>query len=170
MIGKKSLLYGLLLAVALSAGSCRRAAEKVGREVRFEGIERVERQGLTGAEIVVRVDNASGYRLALASAEIGIYYGEARVGTIVLCDPVEIERRTTASVPTLWRLRISDPLALYVMVRKVKAGEYGGVFVSCALEGRGGPVPVKFSREKMPLSDFLNIFGLSIRDIENFLK
>ena len=170
MMGKKCLFYVVLLSVALMAGSCRRAVEKVGRKIRFEGIERVERQGLTGAEVVVRIENGSAYRLTLASAQIGIYYGEALVGTLMLSDPVELDRRTTADVSTRWRLRISDPLALYVMIRRVKAGEFGQIALSCSLEGRGGPAPVKFSREKMPLSDFLNTFGLSIQDVENYLK
>lgn len=160
----------MILAVALSAGSCRRAVEKAADKVRFLGVEKVERQGLTGAEVVVRIDNGSGYNLTLSSAEIGIYYGNSRVGTVVLRDPVTVPRRTLQSFATRWRLQISDPLALYLLARKARAGEFGQVFVSCAVEGRGGPAPVKFSREKMPLSDFLNTFGLSIQDVENYLK
>ena len=120
---KRALLYLLLLAVALSAGSCRRAVERVGRKIRFEAVERIERQGLTGAEVVVRIDNGSGYNLTLSSAEIGIHYGASCVGTLVLSQPVEVPRRSVASVVTRWRIRISDPLALYLLARKVKDGE-----------------------------------------------
>jgi hypothetical protein len=42
--------------------------------------------------------------------------------------------------------------------------------VSYAVEGRGGPAPVKISRERMPLSDFLNTFGLTIEDVKKQLK
>ena len=56
-------VYVLLLAVAVSVSSCRRAVEKARRNIRFEGIEKVERQGLTGAEVVVRVMNDTGYKL-----------------------------------------------------------------------------------------------------------
>ena len=41
--------------------------------------------------------------------------------------------------------------------------------VSFAIEGRGGPARVKISREMMPLSEFLNIFGLSLQDVKNYL-
>ena len=95
---KKNFLYLLLLVVALSVGSCRRAVEKAADKVRFLGVEKVERQGLTGAEVVVRIDNGSGYNLTLSSAEIGIYYGNSRVGTVVLCDPVTVPRRTLSAV------------------------------------------------------------------------
>lgn len=167
---KRGVMALMLFAVALSAGSCRRAVEKAADKIRFLGVEKCERQGLTGAEVVVRIDNGSAYNLSLSSAEIGIYYGDSRVGTVVLCDPVAVPRRTALSVATRWRLQISDPLALYLLARKVKAGDFGQVFVSCAVEGRGGPAPVKFLREKMPLSDFLNTFGLSIQNVANYLK
>lgn len=80
---RKFLLYLLLLAVAASAASCRKAVEKAQRNIRFEGIEKIERQGLTGAEIVVRVMNNTGYKLQLETAEIDVYYADGRVGTVV---------------------------------------------------------------------------------------
>ena len=159
----------LLLAVILST-SCRKAVEKAQRNIRFEGIEKIERQGLTGAEMVVRVMNDTGYKLQLNMAEIDIYYSESRVGTIVLREPVEVPRRTTDSFRTLWRLKISDPMALYVLLRKVEAGDLSQVGVAYALEGRGGPAPVKISRDRMPLSDFLNTFDLTLQDVKNQLK
>ena len=143
-------VYVLLLAVAVSLSSCRRAVEKARRNIRFEGIERVERQGLTGAEVVVRVMNDTGYKLVLDAAEMGVYYAGGRVGTVVLREAVEVPRRTTA--------------------RKVKSGDLSQVEVSYAVEGRGGPAPVKISRERMPLSDFLNTFGLTIEDVKKQLK
>ena len=151
-------VYVLLLAVAVSLSSCRRAVEKARRNIRFEGIERVERQGLTG------------YKLVLDAAEMGVYYAGGRVGTVVLREAVEVPRRTTDSFRTLWQLKISDPLALYVLARKVKSGDLSQVEVSYAVEGRGGPAPVKISRERMPLSDFLNTFGLTIEDVKKQLK
>lgn len=164
-------LVGLLLfGIALSGGSCRRAVERAKRNIRIEAVEKVERIGIAGAEIVVRVDNGSRYNLALTAAEFGLYYADARVGTIVLMQPVEVPRRSVVSVTTRWRLKISDPLALYLLARKASGGEWDQIAVSCSVEGRGGPAPVKFSREKMPLSDFLNTFGVSIRDIENYLN
>ena len=163
-------VYVLLLAVAVSLSSCRRAVEKARRNIRFEGIERVERQGLTGAEVVVRVMNDTGYKLVLDAAEMGVYYAGGRVGTVVLREAVEVPRRTTDSFRTLWQLKISDPLALYVLARKVKSGYLSQVEVSYAVEGRGGPAPVKISRERMPLSDFLNTFGLTIEDVKKQLK
>ena len=149
-------VYVLLLAVAVSLSSCRRAVEKARRNIRFE--------------VVVRVMNDTGYKLVLDAAEMGVYYAGGRVGTVVLREAVEVPRRTTDSFRTLWQLKISDPLALYVLARKVKSGDLSQVEVSYAVEGCGGPAPVKISRERMPLSDFLNTFGLTIEDVKKQLK
>lgn len=167
---KRLLLYALLLVVALAAGSCRRTVEKAAQKIRFEGIERVQLQGLTSAEVVVRIDNGSAYRLQLASARVDIFYADAVVGRLILEEPVEIDRRTQASIRTLWRLQIPDPLALFVLYRKVKAGELDRIALSIGIEGRGGPAPLRFSREKMPLSEFLTTFGLTVQDVQNYLK
>ncbi|WP_290540575.1 hypothetical protein [Alistipes sp.] len=163
-------VYALLLILAVSLASCRRAVEKARQNIRFEGIEKVERQGLTGAEVVVRVMNNTGYKLVLETAEMGVYYADSRVGTIVLREAVEVPRHTTDSFRTLWQLKISDPLALYVLARKVKSGDLSQVEVSYAVKGRGGPAPVKISHERMPVSDFLNIFGLTIEEVKKQLK
>lgn len=127
-------VYVLLLAVAVSVSSCRRAVEKARRNIRFEGIEKVERQGLTGAEVVVRVMNDTGYKaLCSMRRRRAFTMPGSRVGTIVLREAVEVPRRTTDSFRTLWRLKISDPLALYVL----------------ALEGTVGR-PCRRSRCRMP--------------------
>lgn len=167
---KKYLLILLLAAAVLPMSSCRRAVEKARRNIRFEAVERVTRQGLTGAEVVVRVTNDTGYKLVLDDARIDIFYDGGRVGTILLREGVEVPRRTSGSVTTRWQLKISDPLALYVLAKKVRAGDISQVTVSYAVEGRGGPAPVKISREGVPLSEFLNIFGITLQDVKNYLK
>lgn len=167
---KRLWIYTLLLAVALMAGSCRRSVEKVARKIRFEGIEHVQLQGLSSAEVIARIDNGSAYRLSLSAARMDLYYADALVGRMVLEEPVEIDRRTAASLRTRWRLQVSDPLTLFVLYRRVKAGEYDRIALSCDIEGRGGPAPLRFSREKMPLSEFLTTFGLTVQDVQNYLK
>ena len=138
----------LLLGVVLPLGSCRRMAEKAQRNIRLEAVEKARRQGLSGAEI-----DAGGV-----------------VTKVALREPAEAPRRATASVTTLWRIRTSDPMALHVMTKKIREDDISKIGVSFAVEGRGGPARVKISREMMPLSDFLNIFGLSLNDVKNYLE
>lgn len=167
---KKYLIYLLLLALGLSAPSCRRAVEKARENIRVEAVESVRRQGLTGAEVVLRVKNGTGYKLVLKNARMDVYYAGSRVGDIRLREGVEVPRRTTASVPTAWQLRIADPLALYVLTKRVRENDFSQVAVSFSIEGRGGPAPVNISRDMVPLSEFLNIFGVTLQDVSNYLN
>lgn len=166
----RMLFYMLLFASVLSLGSCRRAIEKAQRNIRIEAVEKAERQGLSGAEIVLRVRNDTGYKLKLKKASLEVYYAEGLVTKVALRKEVEVPRRTTGSVTTLWRIRTSDPMALHVMTKKIREDDISKIGVSFAVEGRGGPAPVKISQQMMPLSEFLNIFGLSLDDVKNYLE
>lgn len=167
---KKLILFALMLAVAVPMTSCRRAAEKARENIRIEAVEKVERHGLTGAEVVLRIANGTGYKLSLENAQADIYYGQSYTGSIILCEPVEIARKTTASISSTWRLKISNPLTAYVLIQKLADNDISQISVSFAAEGRGGPAPVTISRERMPLSDFLSTFGVSLQDIKNYIK
>ena len=158
---RRSLCILLLLAAALSLSSCRRAAEKARKNIRIEAVEKFERHGMTGAEMVLRVMNNTGYKLSLQKAGMDVYFAGSPVGSIRLKEGVEVARRSTQSVSTQWQLRIADPLALYVLTKKLGEGDLSQVAVSYAVEGRGGPAGVNISREMVPLSEFLNIFGLT---------
>lgn len=167
---RRLLLYALLLFAALSTASCRRSVEKVARKIRFEGIEQVRMQGMSMAEVDARIDNGSAYRLTLSAARIDLYYADLLVGRFVLQEPVEIGRRTEASLQTRWRIQYYNLMYLYVMYRTLKVGASDQIAISFEIEGRGGPVPLRFSREKMPLSEFLTTFGLTVQDVQNCLK
>lgn len=160
----------LLLWVVLPLGSCRRMAEKAQRNIRLEAVEKARRQGLSGAEIVLRIKNGTGHKLKLEKASLTVYYAGGVVTKVALREPAEAPRRATASVTTLWRIRTSDPMALHVMTKKIREDDISKIGISFAVEGRGGPARVKISREMMPLSEFLNIFGLSLNDVKNYLE
>lgn len=164
------LRWALLLALVLPMTSCRRATERALSKIRVEEVVKLERQGLSGAELVLRVKNATGHKLVLERAVLRIYYAENLVTSIALRGRVEVPRRSDGEITTLWRTRTSDPMALYVMRKKLAGGDLSRIAVSFSIEGRGGPAPVNISQEMMPLSDFLNIFGLSFDEVKTYLK
>lgn len=167
---KKYLLLIVALTVAFSMTSCRRAAEKAREKIRVEAVEAVERHGLSGFDAVLRVKNGTGYKLTLETAELELFYDGMRIGDVALREGIEVPKRSTVSVETKWRIRISDPLALYVLAKKLQQGDLSQIRVSFALKGRGGPAKVDISQKMMPLPQFLAIFGLSEGDLKNYLK
>lgn len=164
------LFYALLAIVALTMGSCRRAAEKARQNIRVEAVENFTQHGLAGADLTLRVMNNTGYRLALEHAELDLYYGESRVGSISLREGVEVPKRTTGSVTMRWALTIDDPLALYVLSKKLKEGDLSQLRVSYRIDAKGGPKRINISREMATLPEFLNTFGLSMDNVTNYLR
>lgn len=101
----------LLLGVVLPLGSCRRMAEKAQRNIRLEAVEKARRQGLSGAEIVLRIKNGTGHKLKLEKASLTVYYAGGVVTKVALREPAEapvVRRRASrrcggSGLPTRWR-------------------------------------------------------------------
>lgn len=167
---KRILLIALLLAATLPTVSCRRAVERAREKIRIEAVEPVRRMGFSGAELIVLVENGTRYRLSLREARFDLFYAGRRVVTFLLHGEVEVPRRTTERVVTRWKMNVSDPLAYLALSGRLRAGDISRVAVSCEIVGRGGPARVNISHEMMPLSDFLNIFGLKFQDLKNYLE
>lgn len=167
---RKILLLLLLLAATLPMSSCRRAAEKARQKIRVEAVEKFEMHGMSGAELALRVVNDTRHKLVLEKVEMDVFYNGSRVGSVALRDRIEVGKRTTESVSLLWQFKIADPLALYVLSRKVQESDLSQVCVSYAIEGRGGPMSVKISKKMVPLSEFLHNFGLTMDTLKSYMK
>ena len=167
---RKWLYCILLTAMVLPMVSCRRAVEKARRNIRLEAVEKVdERKGMGGAEAVVRVKNGTGYKLVLERAKVDSFYAGSRVMSIILhglCrGAAPDDRKFHVAVARedyrpdgLLRDGEKNPRGRYFAGRRFVCGR-----------GARGPASVKNSEEMVPLSEFLNIFGLSLQDVKNYL-
>ncbi|WP_297932152.1 hypothetical protein [uncultured Alistipes sp.] len=167
---RRLLLCLLVAAAACAATSCRRAVERSASKIRIEAVGRPVVLGPTAFELPLTVDNGSAHRLRLGAASLALRCGDARALELRLAGEVCIERRTRVETETRWRMRIADPLALYVVVERLRRGELSDLAVDYAVEGRGGPAAVNISRERVPLSEFLNTFGLTTDDVVRFFR
>ncbi len=168
---KRTLLYlSALLFLALTMGSCRRAAENAARKIRIEAIEQITPKGLNGADVILRVANGTRHKLVLTKAVFEFYYRQDKAMSIRLHESVEIGKRTTESIMTRWKIRIDDPLIVLLLGRDLETDEPSQIFVSYSVEGRGGPASVNIAREKVPLSDFLTTFGVTLQDVKNHFQ
>lgn len=160
---------GLPVAAALLAvmllGSCSGAVERARRNIRFEGVESVEVHGLSSLELSLRATNDTRRNLRLREADFDLYWGGNRVARVVLMEEVTLPRRTTGCIATRWRVRVDDPLTFYVAARRIGRGDVDRATVSWHVRGRYGVASANLSQEKVPLSDFLRNFGLSVDDL-----
>lgn len=168
---KQWLMMSLMLAMMLSLGSCSNTVQKMRRKVQFQGIESVELTGLSTIRMDVRIKNQTAYNLHLQDAVAHLYYRDREVGSLRLQEQVKVPRRTDSDLFTShWLVDVGNPLALLPILGKVRAGDLSELWVDLEMEGRGGPVPVNLSREKMPLSDFLRTFGVDAKSLTNIFN
>ena len=141
------------------------AAGRPRRNIRFEGVESVEVHGLSSLELSLRATNDTRRNLRLREADFGLYWGGNCVARVVLMEEVTLPRRTTGCIATRWRVRVDDPLTFYVAARRIGRGDVDRATVSWHVRGRYGVASANLSQEKVPLSDFLRNFGLSVDDL-----
>lgn len=167
---QRSFLW-LLVGLSLLLSSCSGTVQKMRRKVKLEGIEDVRPTSLSSVRIDFRIMNQTAYNLHLKDAVAHLYYRDNCIGTMRLKERVEVPKRTASELFTTdWAVEIGNPLSLLPILGKVRSGDLSELWVDLELEGRGGPVPVNLSREKMPLSDFLRTFGVDTDNMMNFLK
>lgn len=150
----------VLLAATTLLGSCSRY---LVREVRIEA-EEVAVYGTSGADMTLRVANRGGRTLLVEGAELRLAYKGGEVLRATLRDTVAASPRSGRTVRTRWRLRVPDRAALYAVRRKLQRAETRGMEVLFALEMRVDG-RMKKTGGRMPLSDFLNIFGVRPEDL-----
>lgn len=168
---KYRVLVVLLIAFSLGLGSCSKTVNKMRQKVALQGIEDVRVVSLSAVQIDFRIQNETAYNLHLKDAVAHLYYRDEVIGTMTLRDRVEVPHKTKSEVfPTMWNVDLGNPLKLLPILGKVRNGDLSELWVNLELEGRGGPVPVNLSRQKMPLSDFLRTFGVDATNFTNFLK
>lgn len=160
----------LAVVVAAVLPSCRGAVERAWQEMAVEQVVEVVRRGSAGAAVTLRLRNDSRHTLRLNEVRLDLYLAGARVAEWRLHEPVRIPDRTTADYRTLWRLSSDDPMAYYALERKIRGGEADRIEVEALVRGRAGVARINFSTERMPLSDFLNTFGATIEELENFFE
>ncbi len=166
---KNVLLSILLILLALTFGSCRRMAEKAARKVRIEAVEEFRLRGLTGAEMVLRIANDTRYNIELDQVELTLHYKENPAITLRLHESIEIDKRSTESIATRWKLK-AEGLAMMLVARDLYNDDSSQIRVSFRIEGHGGPARIDIAQEKMLLSDFLSIFGITLQELKNQIR
>lgn len=127
-------------------------------------IESVETHGTAGASLRLHVDNAGPDTVRLEAAEAILFYDGREVLRAVLKGPATIAPLVRNDLRLLWRLRIPDRAALYAVRQKLARAQTDRLRVSVALRPCTGGKTKNIGR-RMPLSDFLNIFGLRPEDL-----
>ncbi len=166
---KNILLSILLILLALTFGSCRRMTEKAVRKIRIEAVEDFRLRGLSNAEMVLRIANGTRHTIKLNQVELTLLYKERPAITLQLHEGIKIKKRTTESVATRWKMG-TQGLTMMLVARDIRNDDPSQMQVSFRVEGHAGLVHIDVTHEKMPLSDFLSIFGITWQELKNQIR
>lgn len=160
MLKRLHILCLALLAAATLSGCHRYLA----REVRIVPKD-VETYGSAGADVTLHVANRGSRPLRFEAAALSLAYDGGEVLRATLRDTVTVASGWEGDVRMRCRLRVPDRAALYAVQRKLQRAETQRMTISFALRLRVGDAVKKIGRRRMPLSDFLNTFGLRPEDL-----
>lgn len=161
---QRVLFHITLVALVLLAPGC-----GMRQRIGVEGVEAVERHGTVGFDLTLRVDNRSSRDLQLQSGEMVLYCDATEACRMTLVGTPTAPRRTLGPVLLRWRLRVSSPAAWRACEKRLREGDISPVTVAFDARIAAGSRSKNISYGIMPLSEFLPIFGLTIRDLQQYL-
>ena len=123
------------------------------RKVRIGEEVAVRQYGTVGLDLTFEVENASRRTLRLEEAELEFFTGAGSLGRAVLRGSVEIPGRSR------WKFDFPDAAAGMVLRKRLEEGDYARLEVEVRMTLRAGAVRRRVSFERMPFSEFLNIFA-----------
>lgn len=119
---------------------------------------KITRFDMSGAEVEMTIRNKSLFKITLVGGELGAYDGDSLIGEVYVREPVVLPGRKTTTITLRLGLRFSSPMAalralntLTNSPEKLTISGYG--------EGKVLWFSKRISRENVPISKFINIFG-----------
>ena len=124
----------------------------LARKVRIGEEVAVRQYGTVGLDLTFDVENASRRTLRLEEAELEFFTGAGSLGRAVLRGSVEVPGRSRGPVCSRWKFGM-------VLRKRLEEGDYARLEVEVRMTLRAGAVRRRVSFERMPFSEFLNIFA-----------
>ena len=165
-----------MVCVALVAGatSCKKnadlplATEK--GEIRIEKFEGVERgKGLAG-DLLLSVSNGMRSNVTLSSGSVTVCYGDKPICTLALTGEVVLPKRVVSSVRVPVAISVTSPVLSYGLLAKFLRGEFDKMSLTLDAEMKVGVIRKKFHREELPLSEAMQLLGVSPDTIKKIVK
>lgn len=149
-------IFIMAAAVALSAASCTNP-----HKVSVSQPVTLDMETASKWTVTCRVTNCSAHRVTVGEARLTLHYRDAKIGTVILAEPVTVAKCSENDVAIPVRVKITnDPLALLSLasLRELPSDELY-VTGEAVLKSGIGRKKIRFDRH--PLSEILTNFAPS---------
>lgn len=129
------------------------------RKLRVTAPVAVRTYGTAGMDAESEVEHAGDRPLRVERAEAEFFAGGVSLGRMLLREGFGLPAGERTRLRTRWRFDFPDAAAGWVLVRRLECGEYERLEVRIEATVRCGNRLRRIRGGKMPVSEFLNIFG-----------
>ncbi len=144
------------LAALLLLGGC---GASLARKIHVEEVVDLRTYGTSGADLTLLVCNESRRAVSLEAACMEFFEDSVLLGRARLQRAVVIPKRSCEEVRSRWRNESADAAGWYLLEKRLREHELDRLTVSGAFEVRVGGVRRTICWDRVPVSNFLNIFA-----------
>lgn len=154
-------------AAADAAARERKRDDAVAGKIYIEKVESAKINGMTSAELRVRVANTSRTEVTIDKISAVLLSGRSTVGTASCNTCITIPKRTSVSVTVPMSFSIGNLLTAYSALTKARRGELEGFTVNIDASASWNGKPHQLRAEAIPLEEVLSQAGVTADDVKN---
>lgn len=159
---RRLLFSGTVLLLALQLGGC---AASLARKIRLEAVQEVRTYGTAGADLTLWMTNESRRTVRLEAACVDFYTDSVFLGRVRLRDTVVLAKRSSEEVKSRWKNESPDVAGWYVLEKRLREQDLGLLDVTVEFTVKAGAFRRTIYWERVPVSNFLNIFAPDGKDL-----
>lgn len=145
----------------------RKRDDAVAGKIYIEKVESAKINGMTSAELRVRVANTSRTEVTIDKISAVLLSGRSTVGTASCNTCITIPKRTSVSVTVPMSFSIGNLLTAYSALTKARRGELEGFTVNIDASASWNGKPHQLRAEAIPLEEVLSQAGVTADDVKN---
>lgn len=154
-------------AIALASASSRKSGSSMSGKIYVEKVESAKINGMTSAQLRVRVANTSRYDVTVDNASAVLFSGNSTVGSARCGNSITLPKRTSTSVDVPLTFSVNNILTAYSVLSKARRGDLSGLTVTVSATVSWNKKSADLKAERIPVEQILSQLGYTADDVKN---
>ena len=161
----KNTVICLLVAVALTLSSCSKQGSTRQRREKFQvvSLDKVNGSISEGWRVTLTVANNTASNVRITDADAYIRYNGRKVARVTVDGEVTLPRRKCSQVEVPLRLTLSNPIAAFSLLNRVRKGDYSGITIDYSLSLGAFASHRIFEQEGVSLEQLAHQFNFGLK-------
>ncbi len=161
----KHTLIALVIVASLMFGSCAKQGEPRQRKDKFQvvSLDKVSGSISEGWNLTLTIANNTASKVQITEATAYIRHNNRKIGRIVLDGEVVLPRRCCSQVEVPLRITLSNPIAAFSLLGKVRKGDLSGIAVDYSISVKALVSTRTLEQENVSLEQLAKQFNLGLK-------